>query len=896
MSPQSSIAHYRITSKLGEGGMGEVWRATDTKLGRDVAIKVIPQAFAQDPDRMARFTREAQVLASLNHPYIAAIYGVEERALIMELVEGPTLAERIAQGPIPPEEALPIARQISEALEYAHEKGIVHRDLKPANIKVTPEGRVKVLDFGLAKALANDAISDDPATSPTLTMRATLAGVIMGTAAYMAPEQARGGAADRRSDIWAFGAVFYEMLTGRQAFSGDTISDVLAAVLRADLDWAALPRETPTPIRRLLRRCLERDRRRRLADISDARLDIDEALAGSQEPEAAAAVPVVRQHARWWIAAAAALAVALAAVSAIHFRETSTQSAAVRFQVPPPAGGAFAFPFMALSPDGRKLAFGATGKGGGQSLLWVRALDSLEARALPGTENGIFPFWSPDGRFLAFSASGKLKKIEASGGPPQTVCNVSTNIAAAGYWNRDGVIFFNDGSDGIFRVPQSGGDPVRVTKPDTAHGEVGHFYPHILPDGRHYLYLIGFAARENNAIYLGSLDGKEKKRLVGTSKSFSYAPPAENGKSGHLLFMREDTLIAQPLDSRTFELAGEGFPVAERVGLGRSYAFFTVSPSGALAYRTGGAAGNRQLTWFDRAGKPLATLGAPADYDDVALSRDGTRAAVMQIDPRTSNPDIWLIDAARETPTRLTFDDAVDWYPVWSPDGSRVAFSSNRDGQFTLYVKDASGAAKEERLQKAESDERPCDWSPDGRFLMFVRGSRGSTQLWLLSDPTGDPAKRQAAPYLETSFNTTQCQFSPGPTAAPRWVAYSSDESKHGSEIYVQSFPPGAGKFQVSSGGGTQPRWRRDGKELFYIAPDGKLMAVDVKTAPRFEAGIPHALFDSRIWIPTSAIAFRYDVTPDGQRFLVNTARQGEAAAAPDAITVVLNWTAGLKR
>ena len=425
MGTQQTIAHYRITAKLGEGGMGEVYRATDTKLNREVAIKIIPAAFAQDADRMARFTREAQVLASLNHPNIAAIYGVEDRALVLELVPGPTLAERIAEGPIPLEEALPIARQISEALEYAHEKGIIHRDLKPANIKVTPEGRVKVLDFGLAKALGNDAIPADPASSPTLTMRATLAGVIMGTAAYMAPEQARGGAADRRSDIWAFGAVFYEMLTGRQTFSGDTVSDTLAAVLRADLDWAALPKETPAPIQRLLRRCLTRDRKRRLADMADARLDIEEALAGSAEPaepELVPAVPVVRHHARWWMAQPRRSADAGGAVRG-PFRETPPRPAAVRFPGAAATGGRQLILHGAVA-GWPKLAFTASGKAAASLFWWVRALDSLEARALAGTEDAMYPFWSPDSRFPGgWSAGGKLKKIDASRGPPQTLCN-----------------------------------------------------------------------------------------------------------------------------------------------------------------------------------------------------------------------------------------------------------------------------------------------------------------------------------------------------------------------------------------------------------------------------------------------------------------------------------------
>ncbi|MEO8592325.1 MAG: protein kinase [Candidatus Solibacter sp.] len=687
MSPHETIAHYRIVSKLGEGGMGAVYRATDTKLGRDVAIKVLPEGFAQDSTRIARFEREALVLASLNHPNIAAIYGIEQGAIVMELVEGADLSV-----PVPVDTAIVYANQIVAGLEAAHERGIIHRDLKPANIKVTPEGTVKLLDFGLAKAgeQGSAASSTIGATmSPTLSLAMTQAGMILGTATYMSPEQARGKPVDRRADIWAFGVMFYEMLTGTRLFGGgETVSDALAAVLTREPDFTTLPKDTPRHVRRLIERCLHKDPKLRLRDIGEARILLDEgelAQASASEPSP---VPLTAHHSRWWMGAAAVLALGLAALSAIHFRETPPEREAVRFQVPSPAGTTYAGPYLSLSPDGHWLAFNAAAKGG-QSLLWVRALDSLEARALPGTEGVSMHFWSPDSRFLGFWADGKLKKIEASGGPPQSLCKVVTSTAVAGWWNPDGVIFLSNGTEGIFQVPQAGGDPVRVTTPDTAHGEDMHWYPQILPDDRHFLYLILFAARENSAIYLGSLDGKEKKRLIGTTTSFRYLPPSANGESGQLLFLREGTLMAQPFNTRTFELSGDALPGAEHVGSRLSYGFFTVSPSGALAWRTGGDVSDvRQLTWFDRAGKPLGTLGAPAQYNNVALSQDATRAAVTRGNLQgTRTANLWLIDAARGIPTRFTFSEALDADPVWSPDDRRVAFSSQRDGPLTLYVK-----------------------------------------------------------------------------------------------------------------------------------------------------------------------------------------------------------------
>ena len=884
------LGPYEILSPIGSGGMGEVYRARDTKLGREVAVKVVPDAFAQDADRMARFTREAQVLAALNHSNIAAIYGVEERALVMELVEGSTLAQLIAAGAMPIAEALPAIRQIIDALEYAHEKGIVHRDLKPANIKVTPEGRVKVLDFGLAKALANEAPAADPASSPTLTMRATMAGVILGTAAYMAPEQARGHDADKRADIWAFGVVVYEMLTGRQLFSGPTVSDTLASVLTRDPDWTQLPPDTPPAIRRLLHRCLERDRKRRLRDIGDALIEIDDPSGVSPAP---AASPQVRAGFRWWNAAVALVALAGVAVAVGHFRETPPQPAPVRFQIPAPEKSDFGSYGMALSPDGRRLAFIASTDG--RSMLWVRPLDALTAVPLPGTEGAVnLPFWSPDSRFIGFVAQGRVKKIEAWGGPPQTLCEGAGNLLG-GSWNRDGMILFGSSTSGLYRVPQAGGVPSVQTTPESSQGEIAHMRPWFLPDGRHFLYVTRGNRQETVAIYLAALDSKQRKRLTVSRQAGAYAPPAAGSETGHLLFLREGTLMAQPLDARRLELAGEPFPVAEQVGSTLALGYFSVSANGVLAYRAGGAGGNSQLVWFNREGKSLATLGPPANYNgSLSLAKDGKHVAVDEIDQGT-NRDIWVLDVARGVPTRFTFEGAQDANPVWLPDGARLVFASDRgaSGSFDVYQKDAGGAGAEKLLQ---NNGRPEDVSPDGRYLLYaVSDPKTGIDLWVLP-LAGAPGERKPVPYLQTQFAERQGQFSPD----GRWIAYTSNESGADQyQVYVQSFPAGAGKFQVSTGaGGTQPRWRRDGKEIFYVAADGKLMAVDVTTAPNFQAGTPKALFDPRISLggPPAYTYFRYDVTADGKRFLANSAAGAQGSPVSTPITVVLNWQAALKR
>jgi eukaryotic-like serine/threonine-protein kinase len=900
------LGPYRILALVGQGGMGEVYRAHDSRLKRDVAIKVLPAALALDPDRMSRFEREARLLASLDHPNIGAIYGLEEsngtRSLILALIEGPTLADRIAAGPIPLEEAMHIAQQIAEALEYAHDRGVIHRDLKPANVKITPEGTVKVLDFGLAKALTgeSDAASGSPASSPTmsptLSMRATQMGMIMGTAAYMSPEQANGKTADRRADIWSFGAVLYEMLAGKRAFAGESVSDTLATVLKVEPDWSALPAATPVSIGKLLRRCLAKNRKQRLQAIGEARIALENP---ERDEPATASAPSRSRLGLVASIAAVALAIAFAALAFIDFRETPPVAQVVRFQIPLPensnsATGAY------VSPDGRRIAFPAAGQSD-RTVIWIHSLDSLESRPVAGTDGVVSPLiWSPDSRFIAFAAQGKVKKVAASGGPPQTVYDLPPGWRGAG-WSRDGVIVLGVEGRGLVQFPDAGGAASPLTTLDSSRQETSHASPSFLPDGRHFIYTRRSRAVGETGIYLGSLDTKPEqqgsKRLVATDSNAVYAPSSDRAW-GHLLFVREGSLLAQAFDARRLELAGEAVPIAEGLPE-RGPAPFSASTNGVLAYATGGVAYavTTQLTWFDRAGKILGTAGEPGVYTVLALSPDGTRVAVIHTDPHAAgagtsgwrgNTDIWVHEFSRGTSARLTFDPATDTSPVWSPDGSHIIFSSDRDGAYDLYQKDSSGAGNEEALLKSNETKYAYDWSQDGRFLLYVVPRKNS--LWVLP-LTGDD--RQAISYL-TESNASQARFSPD----SRWIAYTSGESGK-SEVYVRPFPAASGgKWIVSKGGGTQPRWRRDGKELFYISPDSKLMSVEVAAASgAFQAGSPKALFAVPILgggaVP---IGTHYDVSADGKKFLINSVPADTASAPPSPITVVLNWQAGLKK
>ena len=885
--------------------MGEVYRARDSKLNRNVALKVLPDKFAREADRMERFGREAKVLASLNHPNIASIYGLEDsggtRALVMELVEGPTLADRIRQGPIPIEEALRIAKQIAEALEYAHEHGIVHRDLKPANIKVAGDDTVKVLDFGLAKALEGDAASMDIATSPTLSRMATEAGVLLGTAAYMSPEQAKAKPVDRRTDIWAFGCVLYEMLTGKMAFRGETTTDTLAAVIKEEPNWSLLPTRTPMRVRVLLQRCLQKDPKQRLQAIGDARISIEEVLGGA--PDVSFAGAGAKQPAKKWVVwsavgAGCLLALAAAIFAFLYFHQKAPAAQAMRFEIPlpekfsPNVG-------ISLSPDGRKLAFIGAGADG-QSRLWVRSIDALESQPLQGTDGAmLLPFWSPDSRFIAFRTGGSLKKIESSGGPPVTLCDA---LAVGGGWNLGDKVIFGTGS-GVMQVSAAGG----AASPIITGGEA--IGPSLLPDGRHFVYFRE-GGPEGSGIYVGSVDTKPEqqspKRVLADVSLVVYAPSSDEA-AGYLLFVRgatafgsSGTLMAQPFDSRRLELTGEAVPIAERV----SNVSFSASATDALVYlaatsamATAGTRGNiqGQLTWFDRTGRIIGVVGDPGVYRTLALSPDGKRVAFERADPQNpANRNIWLYDFARGVTTRFTFDSGWDSYPAWSPDGSRIAFGSDRGEYFDLYQKTSNLAGEDELLLKTDNHKAPTSWSPDGRFLLYFNPVPPS-HLWVL--PLGGAAADRKPVLVEHSeFNEAVARFSPN----GRWIAYSSDESGK-NQIYVRPFDaaalgtsssgaaPSTGKWMVSKDGGSAPLWSYDGRELFYMGADGNLMAVDVSTSGVFQAGVPKALFK----VPAGVVFF--DVSADGKRFLV-VAPTAASATPPPKFTVVLNWQSLLKK
>jgi serine/threonine protein kinase/Tol biopolymer transport system component len=870
--------------------MGEVYRAHDMRLARDVALKVLPEAFAADAERMARFEREAKVLASLNHPNIASIYGLEEsnhiRALVMELVEGPTLAERIELGAIPVDEALPIAKQVCEGLEYAHERGIIHRDLKPANVKLTPEGQVKILDFGLAKALdAVDATAPDPASSPTITRLATHAGIILGTAAYMSPEQAKGKAVDRRADIWAFGCVLYEMLAGRPAFEGETATDVLAAVVMKEPDWSALPATTPHRVRGLLQRCLTKDPRQRLRDIGEARVAIDRAASGPEEPGKAEA-DVARRGSRHDVAAWSLVGV-LALIGAglgawILIAPRPPTVPAIVSEISPPTTTNFAPAGPpVLSPDGQRLAFAAVGSDG-KTRLWVRPLNTAAAQPLDGTDGATFPFWSPDGRSLGFFANEKLNRIDASGGPPLAIADAV--IARGGSWGPDGTILFTpDTQSPIFRVPASGGTPQPVTKLNALRQEVTHRWPQFLPDGKHFLFYAHTGNPQNNGTYAASLDGGQPKLLLPGDSNAVYAPP------GYLLFVRQGALLAQRFDASSLRLIGDAVPLAENaaVNSGTWRGNFTVSENGILVYEVGSpTAGSSRLLWYDRDGKQIAETGTLGDYGTPSLSPDGRKLAVVVSAPSKSSPNIWVFDLARGIRDRLTFSSAIDAAPSWSPDGKTIVFQSNRSGQFHLYQKAADGAGSTSPLVLDNDWEYSPSFSSDGRYLIFERharqpGAHTEIQAMPLS---GD---RKAFPVVQNQqFNVTLPALSPD----GKWLAYVSPESGR-REIYIVTFPHGTGRWEVSPGGGDWPRWRHDGKELFYISPDNKIMSAEISEhQANLVIGKVQPLFQTN---PDSSPGWLYDVSPNGKQFVVATqgARQ---ATAP--LTLVVNWPSLLKK
>jgi Tol biopolymer transport system component len=865
------LGPYEIVAPIGAGGMGEVYKARDTKLDREVAIKVLPAVLAQDPERLARFEREAKVLASLNHPNIAQIYGIEDRALVMELVPGAPL-----RGPLTLATALNYAQQIAGALEVAHDKGIIHRDLKPANIMITPEGGVKVLDFGLAAIPSRDVEGSNPANSPTLTIAATQAGMILGTAAYMSPEQAAGKPVDKRADIWSYGVVLWEMLSGERLFDGETISHTLADVLRAPINFDKLPKETPRGIRDLLKRCLDRNAKTRLRDIGEARIAI---LAETQnlgkEPEVAATSPSrSRFGTTGWIAAGM-FAVLAGVLAFVHFRETHPPLRVGRFQVELPEKTAN--PVFEISPDGRTLAF--TAAQSGRRRMWIRPIDSLTAQAVPGTEDATYLFWSPDSAFIGYFVPGKLKKVALTGGPSQTLCDAADG--RGGTWNHDGVIVLSPGPGAApMRVSAAGGTPV----PLVLSGIDGfERYPVFLPDGKRFLFEVSNAKLASNGIYVGSLDGSAPSRLLPDESSAEYVA-GDSGKTGLLLFRREGSLMAVPFDPLAARSTGEAFPIAERIGItaNTNHAAFSVSGNGILAYSSASLGSElREMSWIDRTGK-RTPIGDPAGIAVAAISPDGKRVVFSKLaEESRDTADLWMLDVARGVSSRFTFRPGISADPVWSPDGSRIVFSFDNN---SIYQKPANGAGDEKLLNGGGVNSRPEDWSPDGRMLVYEDFGRSTAQdLWLLP-LEGD---RKPRPYLVTPFDERDAQFSPD----GRWMAYASNESGL-LQVYVQSIPAGGSKFQVSIAGGSQPRWRRDGKELFYISADSKLMAVELKINNTFEAGPPKALFDMDLGAATAAGRWKYQPAADGQRFLVLS---NDRSASP-LVTVVLNWQAGLRK
>jgi len=864
-----TIAHYRITAKLGEGGMGEVYRAVDTKLDREVALKILPENFAEDADRMARFEREAKVLASLNHPNIAQIYGVEDRALVMELVEGAS-----PRGPLAFDDAWKIAAQIAAALEYAHDRGIIHRDLKPANIKVTPDGAVKLLDFGLAKAFTNQREPQTSAeNSPTLTIAATEVGVILGTAAYMPPEQAKGKSVDKRADIWSFGVVLYELLTGERAFQGEDVSETLVSVIRDQPDL----RKVPPKARKLLGRCLEKDPKKRLRDIG-------EAVYLLEEPQELGRAAPVRSRLGWLWPSIAALAIVIAfALAFIHFREKPQPASVLRYTIGAPEGGTVHS--FAISPDGHYLAIAAAVNGKRQ--LWLRPLDALQAQPMPFTEDATFPFWSPDSRYIGFFAQGKLKKVAASGGPSQSLGDVAES--RGGSWGRNDVIVFSTLGSSIQRVSAAGGIPVNVVKTKDDQR-----FPVFVSDGRRFLYQIRVSTADKNGIYVASLDGTENRRILPDASSAVFAPPSHGEKLGHILFIRENTLMAQPFDAARVQPAGDVFPIADGVGLTTniSYAPATVSDSGVLVYQSGGATGggSSQIGWYDRSGKLLGPVIAPGAILEPAISPD-EKTVVFQ---RMSGAgfDLWLRDLARGTETRFTSDASRNVTPFWSPKSDRIVFASDRRGVMNLFQKGASGSGQDELLLTTGNTKNTTQWSRDGRFIVYIEvDPKTRFDLWVLP-MEGSEKERKPIPFLQTEFNEIMGQLSPD----SHWMAYTSDQSGR-REVYVRPFPPAEGQWTISIAGGEQPRWRGDGKELFYVAADGKMMAVPIKAfvggKPAFEAGSPVALFDAHIAPTPVNYVFNYDVTADGRRFMIDTPA---SSGAPPMLNVVVNWNATTKK
>jgi len=874
----TKLGPYEITAAIGAGGMGEVYRARDTRLERTVAIKILPAHLSSDPGRKLRFEREAKTISSLNHPHICVLHDIGHQDgvdyLVMECVEGETLARRIEKGPLPLDQALKYGAQIADALDKAHHNGIVHRDLKPGNIMLTAMG-AKLLDFGLAKPAA-------PLTElATLTAQrqrspVTEEGTILGTFQYMSPEQVEGKDIDGRSDIFSLGAVLYEMLTGQQAFEGKSQLSVASAILEKEPPpISSLKPLTPPVVEHAVKKCLAKlpdERWQSASDLASELKWISESGAQTVGTRLRGGTPKTRERLAWLLACA--LAVALI-IGAVWWRNSTAPEQTMYFSAP------FPYPArdIALAPNGHTVALVAYRDFARKNVLFIYELGSPDARSLADTEGATYPFWSASGQSLAFFADGKLKKLDVSGGPVQTLCDAPSG--RGGTWNKDGLIVFTPDAQlggGLYRVSASGGTPAPISKPDPNRGEQSHRWPQFLPDGTHYLYMAAeFSGRKGvNAIFVGSLNSSEKHFVVEATGNASYAAP------GYLLFPREKTLLAQRFDLKRFALTGQPTAILTDIQYQTNIrrVAFAVSDNGLLVAQTGSGVALSQPVWFDRKGNALGTVDKPDVNGNVSLAPNGRSVALDKTDMASLNSDVWTFELQRESAKRLTFDPAIDVAPVWSPDASRLVFASNRKLVFDLYMKNSDGAQEEKPILTDDFNKYPNDWSRDGKYILYGR----DTDLWFATVP-----ELKGSQFLKAPSILRNGQFSPD----GKWVAYASNETGKW-EIYVTSFPEPRGKWQVSTGGGEQPRWRGDGKELFYLSSDYRMMAAPVTLGANFDAGAPTAIFQATPRQPVSTNdQFAYDVSGDGQRFLI-IAQVKQAEPAP--MSVILNWPAKLNK
>lgn len=877
----TKLGPYEIIAAAGAGGMGEVYRARDTRLDREVAIKVLPEHLAADAKFRERFEREARAISSLKHPHICVLYDVGHQGgidyLVLEYLQGESLADRLQRGQLPMEQVLAYGIEIADALERAHRQGVVHRDLKPGNVMITKDG-LKLLDFGLAKPMAGAAMASSALGAMTASQQQkplTAEGTIVGTFQYMAPEQIEGKDADPRSDLFAFGCVLYEMATARRPFDGKTQASVVAAILATDPPpISSLQPLTPPAFERVVKTALAKDPDERWQSAHDLKMQLKWIAEGSQ-----AGVPaVVAKRSRWQRASwplSALLLVVIVAGGAVWWVRAHETAPTMYFNsyVPFPAN------YVALSPDGKKVALVAYSDQVNRYIIWVHDVGGRNATGLAGTEDASLPFWSPDGRYIAFFSQGKLKKVDlTSTGSVQVICNAPNGRGGA--WNRDGVIVFTpDIWVGLHKVSASGGTPVEITKPDQSLAEMSHRFPVFLPDGRHFVYLAANFAGEykKNTLYAGALDSSEKHRLTLASSNAAYAEP------GYLVYLSEGGLTAQKFDLQRLSLSGEPRTVATDVQYFPSvdYSVFSGGGNGTLVVQTGKGAAKSQLTWFDRSGKQLGIVGAQGVLADPAISPDGKRVAFDQMEPDGRNEDIWVRGIGNDSVMRLTFGPALEEMPAWSPDGKSIAYMGDQGFSSALDMKNSDGSGKDMILTEPSGTQQfAWSWSPDGKNLLTAR--RGA----LVSLSLGE---KNLKTVIQGNGIIRNAQFSPN----GKWIAYASNES--GSwEIYVSPFPDASSKWQVSRGGGTEPRWRRDGKELFYLSPEGKMTAVSVSTPSGFESGTPVAMFQTHVHQPiSSADAVSYDVSADGQRFLINT-KVDDPSAAP--LSVILNWASEMEK